>query len=652
MHPKTFADIDFYGVDKAPLLEFKPIDRRLTCRYLNYDYPEDEYYGAANSFIVKSFYELFHFVSGELTPNVVIKPDSFTSSNAYTENRIQLGTKVFACTKFTQQHKVDSMYAIMIHEMWHKRYTNRDIVTAYLSYNVNVADFYDSKPSRTLIKKLLPNVIIAEIFNILEDRRIERLGLEEFPGFVFFFDKLREYCVDLHNNKVANEYMLSSLILEFLMFKVLLPEMLVGFMGYVDEVFDYYKSEKKTPKFKKKDLIELMDLITKFIERNKERVYSDSVVDLITVSREIYELMPKDISFDMDKDMGESGKKFNGTFGDFVFDNDSGKTTDKKYDDEVVDKIKSDIAVEIEKAEKQRNESKIQEEDAEKCRTEKINIDAFDLSYDDITIFNPKCTAINNFIYDQAKKMSQNISSNLGFISSRLNQINTVYEQEEGDIDEDELYSIGYAKDIFTDEEPKQGFELDFGILIDESGSMADPETKTQHAKIAALGVTLAVKDSNHVNLFVYGHSQGRHKGYTKRCVELYEYYNTKRRVTEWKNIFAVGAKGGNADGFAIAKVGEIMMNDSKNKNKILVVISDGLPAAAGYGGDKGEKHVKSVVDALEKKGIEVVQICIDNIENSGKMFKNFIPFDNMGNFIKKLKEVLQKKLTKFSDGG
>ena len=122
--------------------------------------------------------------------------------------------------------------------------------------------------------------------------------------------------------------------------------------------------------------------------------------------------------------------------------------------------------------------------------------------------------------------------------------------------------------------------------------------------------------------------------------------------VIPWKNIFAVGAKGGNADGFAIAKVGEIMMNDSKNKNKILVVISDGLPAAAGYGGDKGEKHVKSVVDALEKKGIEVVQICIDNIENSGKMFKNFIPFDNMGNFIKKLKEVLQKKLTKFSDGG
>ena len=652
MHPKNKTDIDFYGVDKKSLLDFKPICRRLTCNYLSYDYPEEEYYGVANSFLVKTFYELFHFVSGEFTPNLIVKPDSFTSSSAYTENRIQLGTKLLASNKFSQQHKVDSMYAIMIHEMWHKRYTNRDIVTSYISDTVNVADFYDSKPSRTLIKKILPNTIIAEIFNILEDRRIERLGMNEFPGFVFFFDKLREYCVDMHNNKVPNEYMLSSLVMEFLMFKILLPEILPGFMGYIEEVFDYFKAEKKTPKFNKKELLQIMDTLSNYINNNKERVYSDSVIDLIKVSREIFDLLPANVSADIDKEVNESGKRFGGTFSEYIYDNDSEKTTDSKYDEETVGIIMSDIAEEIEKAEKQRNDTKDKEEETNKCRIEKISIiDAFDLSYDSITIFNPKCNEINKSIYDKAQKMASNIATHLGFISSRLNQINTMYEQDEGDIDEDELYSIGYARDIFTSEEEKPGFEVDIGILVDESGSMNEPSTKTEHAKIAALGCVLSFKDSDHVNLFAYGHSQGRHAGYTKRCVELYEYYNKKRHVIDYRNIFAVGARGGNADGFAIAKVGEIMMTDSKAKNKILIVISDGLPSAAGYGGDKGEQHVRSVVEMLEKKGIMVVQICIDNIQNSSKMFKHFIPFDNIGEFINKLKELLQNTLTRFSEG-
>ena len=173
---------------------------------------------------------------------------------------------------------------------------------------------------------------------------------------------------------------------------------------------------------------------------------------------------------------------------------------------------------------------------------------------------------------------------------------------------------------------------------------------KRKMAILAALAVALGVKDGNHVNLFVYGHSIFRHSmDLTTSGVELYEYFNNKRKVSDWRNIFSVNACGGNADGYAIAKVGEIMLKDSKAAKKVLIVISDGEPSA--YKNQQtGEAHVRMVVELLEKKGIEVIQICVDNIERSPFMFKHFIPFESNDKFIRELIRLIQKHLIRFAD--
>ena len=648
MNIKCFPNYEFYNVDKQSLINYKSINKRLSCNYLEYDYPEEEYYEVANTYILKNFYNLFNYISGEFTPNLIINPNTFTSCNSYVENKIQLGTKVFSSINFSQQDKVDSVYAIMIHEMWHKRYTNKDIVDNYLK-KMDIKDFYNSKESLTIIKKILPNTTIGHIFNILEDRRIERLGLEEFPGFVFYFNKLRNYCVNIHNNKNVSEFMISSLIMEYLMFKILLPEMLDGFIGFINDLFEFIKKEKKTSNIKKTDILKCIEKLNNYIENNEKRVFSSSIVDLINVSKEIYDIIPANIKNDIEKDLNNSGKSFDGIFSDYTFSNDEEDYTDKNYTDEKVLSIQDNINKQIEKAEKKRDDLKNKEEETEKSRIEKINIiDCSKDFYKEVIIFNPKCKNIDNTIYNKSKKFAQNIAMNLGFIAAKLNNINYIYEQNEGDLDEDELHLIKYSKDIFYDELEEPGFELDLGFLVDESGSMFGE--KIFNAIVATLGCTLSTKDSEHINLFIYGHSQGRHNNHKKGMVELYEYYNTKRNITEYENLYSISAKGGNADGYAIAKVCEIMMDDSKSKNKILIVISDGYPSAEGYGGESAKQHVKKVVNLLESKGIEIIQICIDNIENSSSMFNNFIPFDNMGNFIKKLKELLENKLIKFSE--
>ena len=90
-------------------------------------------------------------------------------------------------------------------------------------------------------------------------------------------------------------------------------------------------------------------------------------------------------------------------------------------------------------------------------------------------------------------------------------------------------------------------------------------------------------------------------------------------------------------------------MSKSNKLEKVLIVISDGTPTAKKYFGDSAYRHVKSQVEKLEKKGFLVIQICMDNISESPKMFNKFVPY-NKGEFFDSLKNVLLEKLIAFSN--
>jgi nitric oxide reductase activation protein len=129
----------------------------------------------------------------------------------------------------------------------------------------------------------------------------------------------------------------------------------------------------------------------------------------------------------------------------------------------------------------------------------------------------------------------------------------------------------------------------------------------------------------------------------------MYKYFNTLHRFTDYRRIFSATSRSNNADGYAIDKVADIM-KESKARDKIMVVVSDGQPSAHGYGGASGEQHVQDVVNRLESEGITVIQVCMAYIENSPRMFKHFVPYEKDGTFFDNLKKILLTKLNQFAD--
>lgn len=624
--------IDLYPVNREELLQSKPLEKRLSCNFLKYEYDNEWYYVHAHRFLFKQFHDLFKFVTLESIPVINIDPETNESNCSIINNKIQLGTKLLYDKRYSQQFKVDVLFAIMIHEMFHKTITNASL-KKYFCIN---DEYYDNQLLIKSVKEKIKTVLYGNILNILEDRRIERLGLQIFPGYVFYFDEKRKHALQIHKEFVNDIHLIkdeTSLIMNFILYKILLPEL---YNVYFLAIEKYYKF-KTTEKYGYKKIIKIIGYIDEYIDNNENIVYSDKIEDLFIATEMILSFIPLNMKKDLMKQ-----NEYNDVNQPMNFE--SGEETDECHSNSC-DKIKLLLKKESENLKD--NNEQVNKSDIEVRYDELNRPNAANGVFNSVKITTTNYKFTNEEILKQALPHSSKISTNLAFLASRLNLTNYNYKLNEGEIDEDELYSISYSNDIFYIEEDKPGFELDFGILIDESGSMNDKD-KIQHATIVALSCILAMKDKDFINLFVYGHSNMRGSGKVFQGVELYEYYNKKRKVDNWKNIFTAKASGGNADGYAIQKVAEIMMKDSPSKNKILVVISDGLPAATNYGGEKAEIHVKTTVNSLELKGFEIIQICIDNIERSKYMFKNYIPFND--NFIKDFNDFLSKKITVISN--
>ena len=359
-----------------------------------------------------------------------------------------------------------------------------------------------------------------------------------------------------------------------------------------------------------------------YIKKNEPQVFSNDYNVLFTVTKEICDLIPSDIK-------EKINKKFESIPGFFSEDIEF-----EGFSDGEIKMLEGEVSKILKTMENEAAETKI---------VEKFH----DLSggyYEEFEIITQNNKINDVELYNTAKKQSKRIFNDLSFLNSKFSQQIEQYELDEGDIDNTEIHSVGYSKNIFEDIDLLPKYQLDVCILIDESGSMSG--SKIKKAKEAALALILALEGNSHINLFVYGHTAD--SGYSsKKAVQIYKYYNTLEKLTDYRKIFHCKARGNNADGYAIDRVAKEMKTNSSEK--LMIVISDGQPNASMYSGASAENHVKKIVTNLEKKGVFVIQVCIDNVESSPRMFKHFVPYDKDGKFFDKLKTILQKKLIKFA---
>lgn len=654
----AFNDIDyslihenFYDVDKEFFLGNKPLEKRLSSGFISYDWIRDDkdYIEKAVRFITRTAYTLFTFITQEQTPAIAL---DIKDHNAYCDlvfNKLHIGLKSLVNKKVPSQVKVDSIIATIYHEMYHKKYTIPGL-RAMIGLP-DKAPYYKNPDVEKWIKEFLIDDTFKSILNIIEDRRIEANGAFDFPGYSFYFEESRKYAFFLHSGKkVLPPY--EVYILDFLMMKFLLPELMPKFKETFEHGLKVLKDYKGTKQMSEEEfsknlethekVSELFEKMDAYINSHPGICFSDNFEHVVEATKVLYEMIPKDMKDSINQAINKGDIKGFIRLTELAGGKSFTDAEGMDIPDEILKAMDAVISDELEKIEKEAADALKNQE--RKVHTEKIKSKDANFGYDDFEIIEDPAGVIDTLLYADAKKISRNICNNLGFLDSRFVRDTSTFELSEGELDEDELYSISFDnRNIFQDIEDIPSYALDFGILLDESGSMSG---RIEEAKLAVLSMLLGLKDNKHINLFVYGHTANHGNG---KAIQIYKYFNTLQRCTDYRKLFNAKARSNNADGYAIEKVAEIM-KESKAKDKIMIVVSDGQPSAYGYGGQSGETHVREVVDRLEAEGITVIQVCMAYIENSGKMFKHYVPFERDGVFFDNLKKILLTKLNQFAD--
>lgn len=605
---------DFYCVDKVGLDAFLPRNQRVASAFLPANLNDQV--------VVKTIMRYAAINSKHIARRIVNV--SFTEKEgvnhaSFEGSAITISLSPLFDERVPLEVRFNTVAAIINHELFHCRYTTPGMETLLkrkgklkkglnkFGKEIQVADF-----SSQSLQELLEGGLFKDVLNILEDHRIEKIGMRDFPGYVYLFDDYRRYAAWRRNNHLKKSTAVSTdplvndqFLLDYLFHKTLLPERLDYFLDYSESTIVANTRAK-------------CDIIDKHVERaisdnSFEVTYESTVIIHELFSKEFREhYTPKDL------------------FGEIVLS------------EEALDAL-NELMQEVIQELGEENGSIIDKEVKKIKPSPRKNPKALTK----VIVELAKPAEFNSRIYNEAKVIARNISANLAFLDSRFNRTTEMLELQHGDLDESALYSLKFRnRDLFYDEEETQGYSLDIGILVDESGSMRG--RKIEEAKIATLALALALQANEHINLFVYGHTADM----PSEPFVMYRYLDPASRAIDVNTLFGIESRSCNADGYAIEQMGEIL-KQGESRQKVLIVISDGQPAAACYGGwfgsDEGVEHTHQVVQQLERENVFVVQIAVGDIENSDKMFTHFIPYDGT-QLGQNLKKVLNKKLIEISN--
>lgn len=177
----------------------------------------------------------------------------------------------------------------------------------------------------------------------------------------------------------------------------------------------------------------------------------------------------------------------------------------------------------------------------------------------------------------------------------------------QGVLDDEELYRWGLGDyRVYSERIIEAKPDVFMGLLVDMSGSMAG-----RHLAIAQRLAQLfvwALHDQEGVTTQVWGHTGDTVKDSTVDLFRLWERGDPMSRLGLIETLYHAN----NYDGHAIAYCVRQLM-DREEPQRVLFVLSDGLPSGTGYGGERGMRHMREVNEWARREGVEVIQIAIDD---------------------------------------
>ena len=236
-----------------------------------------------------------------------------------------------------------------------------------------------------------------------------------------------------------------------------------------------------------------------------------------------------------------------------------------------------------------------------------------------------------------------------------------------GDIDAGAIYKVGFEKygvkdrSLFERTDVISAPDAAISLVVDESGSMGCVE-KISAAQRMAIIMANALKRCHGVSFAVFGHTgDGRCHGSEATHKMAFHHYYTPSHFN-METMGGIASFSNNYDGYAIKRAAEYMLLWwLRVPQKMVIHLSDGLPAATNYGGETAHRHVNKVCNRAMRNGIKVCGIHFgrdyDDVHTKGIMnamygAKNWVHVNNPDSSIpyvidlvtRSLKEAYQQK--------
>ena len=257
----------------------------------------------------------------------------------------------------------------------------------------------------------------------------------------------------------------------------------------------------------------------------------------------------------------------------------------------------------------------------ERQRTEELTELAQSISYGDIHDGVSKTVHRIASVSEELKEEYQSIAGDLLHISKQLQKsvLQQMQDSRRGGkqtsllmgrrLDAHALFRTD-SRVFYKNALPNEMPALCVGLLLDESGSMSWDDRAT-YARATAI-ILYDFCQALGIPITVYGHS-------TSRGVDLYSYaeFDAIDRDDRYR-MMDISARGSNRDGAALRFVAERLVHRPEDI-KLLMLVSDGQPADAGYGGTAAEEDLRGIKHEYQRKGVLFIAAAIgsdkENIE-------------------------------------
>ena len=565
----------------------------------------------------------------DIPRNIRIQLNVDTETSCTDGKTVIVSTKVYDDNKIDNNVKLDVFLGTTIHEFSHILYTD-------------MAE----------IRKNRPNKFLFNLFNTIEDERIEYNTTQNYPGYANFIGQAKYYYFDLLYKKAEKQDDLMD-VLQNILYIVRYPARVDTKVIYRHQVlFDKIKkvlcdfgNNSKEAYDKAEKIYKLLLDYFKFPppppeeqqEGDEEQDQSDSSEGQ-SDSGEGQEgsdgssdpQNSKQSSQKQDSKDNEGSDKNSKTQSSPKSGSDEGSAGKKKQEP-----IKAYTQEEI----KQAAEKLAKQMRRLITSNTSLNSNEIKDEWDSKEIAD-ECKQIKDDVFivkqeDYERRYKADFDTVKQHINGLVNTFSKFFVEQEyrltgmrrGVLDTNKLAEAYQAVEtVYSNKFKRTTPGLDVCVLIDESGSMSG--TNIASARKCAILLNEVFLRLKQCDFYVYGHTaDNRHMG--EVTINVYRDHWNRNRYALGK----VESYSNNKDSVAIEETYK-MVRKQTSKPLLMFVISDGAPNAYGLRGQPAVEEVKKVVNRIESNGDTLVcQIAIESHFRPQDMFNHYVVMTNMNTF-------------------